>query len=375
VNPAGDGVTEQVPTVPVQPSAAPVSRFDPSLFDGATMRVPHVPAPARNPRTAVPSVYVGGPAAPKRTLRDILEATARAHPRAAAIDDGHQVLDYAALLREVDALGAMLSASGIGHRDRIGIRVPSGTADLYVSILATLSIGAAYVPVDADDPDDRADMVFGEAGVCAVIGAERAVTLASTPPKRIGPRLPGLEDDAWIIFTSGSTGKPKGVAVSHRSAAAFVDAEARLFLQGKPLGPRDRGARRPVRRLRRLLRGDVAGLAARRLPGACAALARPLRCRPRRLAGREPHLGGFDRADAGCAVAQRAAARHPAADPRRRGLPGEARAPTRRGVHRGLEHLRPHRDHRRRLRRADAGRRAGAHRPAARRLAPRRRRS
>ena len=43
-----------------------------------------------------------------------------------------------------------------------------------------------------------------------------------------------------MIFTSGSTGTPKGVAVSHRSAAAFVDAEARLFLQERPLGPGDR---------------------------------------------------------------------------------------------------------------------------------------
>ncbi|WP_269859768.1 AMP-binding protein, partial [Streptomyces sp. RPT161] len=48
------------------------------------------------------------------------------------------------------------------------------------------------------------------------------------------------EDDAWVIFTSGTTGRPKGVAVSHRSAAAFVDAEARLFLQDRPLGPGDR---------------------------------------------------------------------------------------------------------------------------------------
>ena len=51
---------------------------------------------------------------------------------------------------------------------------------------------------------------------------------------------PTVDDDAWIIFTSGSTGVPKGVAVSHRSAAAFVDAEARLFLQDAPLGPGDR---------------------------------------------------------------------------------------------------------------------------------------
>ena len=53
-------------------------------------------------------------------------------------------------------------------------------------------------------------------------------------------RPPRPEDDAWIIFTSGSTGRPKGVAVSHRSAAAFVDAEAGLFLRDAPLGPGDR---------------------------------------------------------------------------------------------------------------------------------------
>jgi non-ribosomal peptide synthetase-like protein len=55
-----------------------------------------------------------------------------------------------------------------------------------------------------------------------------------------GAHRPRPEDDAWIIFTSGSTGKPKGVAVSHRSAAAFVDAEAGLFLQEDPIGPGDR---------------------------------------------------------------------------------------------------------------------------------------
>ena len=51
---------------------------------------------------------------------------------------------------------------------------------------------------------------------------------------------PLTRDDAWIIFTSGSTGTPKGVAVTHRSAAAFVDAEAQMFLQDNPIGPGDR---------------------------------------------------------------------------------------------------------------------------------------
>src|SRR5207302_6669164 len=54
------------------------------------------------------------------------------------------------------------------------------------------------------------------------------------------PRTPGPVDDACIIFTSGPTGTPKGVAASHSSAAAFVDAEARLFLTDEPIGPEDR---------------------------------------------------------------------------------------------------------------------------------------
>lgn len=53
-------------------------------------------------------------------------------------------------------------------------------------------------------------------------------------------RKPTTNDTAWIFHTSGSTGKPKGVAVTHGSAAAFVDAEAQLFLPKRPIAPGDR---------------------------------------------------------------------------------------------------------------------------------------
>ena len=49
--------------------------------------------------------------------------------------------------------------------DRVGVRMPSGSCELYVAILAVLAAGAAYVPVDADDPEERARLVFGEAAV------------------------------------------------------------------------------------------------------------------------------------------------------------------------------------------------------------------
>ncbi|WP_406402163.1 Pls/PosA family non-ribosomal peptide synthetase [Streptomyces uncialis] len=300
------------------------------------------PPPGTAPGPPAPAVLTAGPAAPPRTLVDILDASVRRYPGEPALDDGTTRLTYRALATEVDTLRRRLAHSGVRPGARVGVRVPSGTNDLYVAILAVLAAGAAYVPVDAEDPDERAELVFGEAGVHAVIGAghridpppaartansskpsltrtatapaatavtSTAATAAtaartgsaartptaasatatgpgspvSTPGDRAAtPRGPSVThgnpatpvdavvtpatseghadaptpgtrpvptpggtrptpaDDAWIIFTSGSTGTPKGVAVTHRGAAAFVDAEATLFLTDDPIGPGDR---------------------------------------------------------------------------------------------------------------------------------------
>ncbi|AGL17072.1 Pls/PosA family non-ribosomal peptide synthetase [Actinoplanes sp. N902-109] len=244
-----------------------------------------------------PAVYRTSSAPVRRTLLDILDETIAAHPAAAAIDDGDRVLTYRQLATEVEAVRATLAGHGIGRGDRVGIRVSSGSARLYLAILGVLRAGAAYVPVDADDPDERAALVFAEAGVRAVISDEGVTRQAAAPQEPTGtpaalqepigmpvaPREssgmpaallegsgtpvallegsgtpvallegsgtpagsqeaagPTPGDDAWIIFTSGSTGTPKGVAVSHAAAAAFVDAEAQLFLPDEPIGPGDR---------------------------------------------------------------------------------------------------------------------------------------
>ncbi|GAA1639129.1 non-ribosomal peptide synthetase [Microbacterium flavum] len=198
-------------------------------------------------------------APPARTLLDVLRETTARFPEASAIDDGSGALSYRELMARVGATAARLHAAGVRGGDRVGVRMPSGAKELYVGILGILAAGAAYVPVDADDPDERAALVFGEARVRGVITGAGEFTAADgvdDAPGGVGlfegdaphPSThaivavppPDPSSDAWVIFTSGSTGVPKGVAVSHRSAAAFVDAEARLFLQGAPLGPADR---------------------------------------------------------------------------------------------------------------------------------------
>lgn len=178
-------------------------------------------------------------APPERTLIDVLTATATQHPDAAAIDDGNDgVLTYAELVEEIEHRAAEMRARGVRDGGRVGVRMTSGSRELYLAILSTMRAGCAYVPVDADDPDERAETVFGEADVDAIWTDEGLRVLKPQEPTPLGEVTP--DHDCWIIFTSGSTGKPKGVAVTHRSAAAFVDAEARLFCQDNPLGPDDR---------------------------------------------------------------------------------------------------------------------------------------
>ena len=177
-----------------------------------------------------------------RTLIDVLLESAGAHPDQPALDDGTRVLSYAELITAIRDLALEMAEAGIGPGDKVGIRVPSGSVDLYLAILATLMLGAAYVPVDVDDPDERARTVFAEAAVTGVITAGPHIESRTDrgPLDRSELRSPTPDDDCWVIFTSGSTGTPKGVAVTHRSAAAFVDAEAALFCVEEPLGPGDR---------------------------------------------------------------------------------------------------------------------------------------
>jgi len=203
------------------------------------------------------AVLSRGSAAPaSRTLVDIFQHVTSHNSAETALDDGSTRLSYQDLTEHALGVAHQLHSFGVKRGDRVGVRITSGSVDLYIAILGILHAGAAYVPVDADDPEERAKLVFTEASVSGVISTHGVFSQLSSVGNELTRRgvidfelremqalqdsAPQPSDDAWIIFTSGSTGKPKGVAVSHRSAAAFVDAEARMFLQAEPIGAQDR---------------------------------------------------------------------------------------------------------------------------------------
>lgn len=180
--------------------------------------------------------HSGPPIGAARTLVDIFEETATRYPLDSAILDRKQVLNYETLRARVLTQAESLRRQGVGPGSRVGLQMRSGTAELYIGVLAILFAGAAYVPVDYEDTEERTRTVFGAAQVWGVLTDE------GFEPRRPGDHIvgnPRIDDDAWVIFTSGSTGTPKGVAITHRSASALVDAEAQVFLQHSPLGPGD----------------------------------------------------------------------------------------------------------------------------------------
>src|ERR1035437_6597064 len=179
--------------------------------------------------------YGGAPSAP-RTLIDIFRATVEQYPLQPAIRDRDETLTYVRVAERVEALATTLRDQGIGPGRRIGIRMTSGKANVYIGILAILFAGGAYVPVDREDSEERARTVFDTADVYGILD-DQGFQLRRTPLANTSDLT--IDGDAWVIFTSGSTGTPKGVAITHRSAAALVDGEARTLLSHSPLGPGD----------------------------------------------------------------------------------------------------------------------------------------
>ena len=121
-------------------------------FHAETVPTPSGPASAASPQqTPQPAAAAHEQAVldaghlvhPERTLVEILLATAEEHPTALALEDAAGALSYRRLVRLVNEQAIRLSRAGVRRGDTVGIRIPSGTRELYLSILATLAVGAA----------------------------------------------------------------------------------------------------------------------------------------------------------------------------------------------------------------------------------------
>ncbi|MFE5732209.1 amino acid adenylation domain-containing protein [Streptomyces sp. NPDC056528] len=187
-------------------------------------------------------------------LHELVARQARRAPDATAVRDAGRELTYGELDAAANRLGRLLREEhDSGPGTIVALLLDRGT-DLPVAQLGVLVSGAAWLPLDPQNPADRVAAQLRDAGVRLVVTtrdlADRvpdgltALCLDDPVVRRARADLPATapavpvapEDLAYVIYTSGSTGRPKGVMISHAAAAGFVLNARDLFA----LGPGDR---------------------------------------------------------------------------------------------------------------------------------------
>ena len=192
-----------------------------------------------------------------RTIPDLFAAAAAAHPDKPCLvpgDDDRPALTFAQAAHAVGLTAQRLRDAGIGPDDKVAVLSPNDTG-VVIATLALLSIGAAWLPINARESTATVTALLDQFGCDLLIAhpdleSEAKVVADGVPTVRgvldlhrltgpgdgySVPRLPpAAQRDpadralAAIFPTGGTTGRPKGVAYTHQRLGAIAEAYARV---------------------------------------------------------------------------------------------------------------------------------------------------
>jgi len=183
-------------------------------------------------------------AQPRDSLYQRFRQQVAQHPNNIAICDGQQSFTYQQLEQQVQLAAQNLYTTGVRAATNVALLL-NRDCELIIQILATLRLGACYVPIDPDYPQERINWIIN-ASAPAVLVTHKQLSQelwgprhqlmteykllfveeqhqATHRPPEVEPLLTTSDSFAYIIFTSGTTGNPKGVAVGHQQVLALLD--------------------------------------------------------------------------------------------------------------------------------------------------------
>ncbi|KAI8280309.1 Nonribosomal peptide synthase atnA [Colletotrichum sp. SAR11_57] len=181
------------------------------------------------------------------TINDLISEQSTAHPGKEAVTSTLDTLSYDSLETMSSALAIHLKSVGVATTDFVPLCFEKSVWTV-VAMLAVMKAGAAFVPLDPDQPISRLREIMSEIkakvaivsafhskatdlGIATTVVADRSSLGVLLQSNTTGSaRLSNPENPAYVIFTSGSTGTPKGVVISHSAFASGATAH------GKALG-------------------------------------------------------------------------------------------------------------------------------------------
>ena len=181
-------------------------------------------------------------------IQQLFEKQADLRPDAQALLYEGAWLTFREVEERSNQVANALIARGLGPGKHVAFLLER-SLELVTTMIGIAKSGAAYVPIDASYPPDRARFLVQDTQAALVI-TERSFAehLSGLPLLFLGTdeierasrerpvqRATAL-DVCYVIYTSGSTGSPKGVVLTHRAVVNTLDWVNRSF----GVGPEDR---------------------------------------------------------------------------------------------------------------------------------------
>jgi tyrocidine synthetase-3 len=185
----------------------------------------------------------------KKNVFQVFQEQVETYPERLAVVSPHRQFTYSALAAKVDGLAEALRDLNVRPGDLVGI-LCGQDENIPIAFLASLKLGAAFLPIDPANPDSRIEYIINDSQVKIVvtttefrqkvdgIGHVICIDTVDVTDKENGYAHNSQQHDvAYTIYTSGSTGKPKGVQISNGALLNYVS----WFRNTYAISPDDKG--------------------------------------------------------------------------------------------------------------------------------------